>query len=705
MKKFFTLFFSFALTISTIEAQVFAEDGEELLVKCHTYEMMDKLIEEHPELKPLIEQSALEQELHRKEFMKNKLQKDGETYIIPVVFHIVHAGGDENITPAQVQDAIRVMNQDFEAQTPGLAGVNPAFQDLISNTGIKFALAKRDPDGNCTNGIVRTYDQATFAGSDNLKFISPIWDRSMYLNVWVCETIESGSAGYSRYPSSVNGSFGATIDGIVIRSDYVGSIGTSNANRSHTMTHEAGHWLDLPHLWGSTNNPQEEGNCNTDDGVSDTPNTIGWTSCNTNGESCGSLDNVQNFMEYSYCSKMYTHGQADRMVAALNSSIAQRNQLWQESNLIATGVNLEATVCEAEFNASTRTICVGETVDFQDFSYSGITERQWNFEGGQPAISQDSAISVTYNTTGLFSVSLSAGDGTNTVLAVESDFIRVIDTASIALPFYEGFESLNTFDDSGVWYTENETGSQNWEISSEAAYSGSNSAVLDGLASNNGEKASFLSQSFDMSYFDSTNAALSFKYACKRRANSSNDKLRVFISRNCGEHWNLRRTLQGNELYTTLGFQSSPYVPSGQSEWNENIISNIVPLFFTSSFRVKFEFESDNGNYIYIDDINLNTASVLSDDILKEVKESVRIYPNPAVNSVNVEFTDLKGISNLELGVYDISGRLVEQVYSGGVSSANQKFTVNVDDMPSGLYFMRFSTPNGQFAKKFVVNK
>ncbi len=674
-------------------------------MKCHTYEMIDKLVEEHPELKPLIEQSTVEQDLFRKQFMRDNLQKDGEIYVIPVVFHIVHAGGDENITPAQVQDAIRVMNQDFAAQTPGISAVNSAFTDLVSNTGIKFALAKRDPEGNCTNGIIRTYDQATFAGSDNLKLISPIWDRSMYLNIWVCETIESGAAGYSRYPSSVNGSFGATIDGIVVRSDYVGSIGSSNANRSQTLTHEVGHWLDLPHLWGSTNDPEEESNCNTDDGVADTPNTIGWTSCNTNGESCGSLDNVQNFMEYSYCTKMYTHGQRDRMVAALNSSIAQRNQLWQESNLIATGVNLEPTVCKAEFNASRRTVCVGETVDFEDFSYGGITQRQWSFEGGQPTVSQDSATSVTYNAPGLYSVALAAGDGNNTVVEIESDFIRVIDTALVVLPFYEGFETINTFDESDIWYTENAAGSQNWEISNEVAYSGNQSALLNGLESEDGENPSFLSQSFDMSYFDSTNAALSFKYACKRRSNSSNDKLRIYISKNCGDHWNLRETLDGDELYTALGFQSSPFVPSDESEWNENIISNIVPLFFTSSFRVKFEFESDNGNNIYIDDINLNTAIVLSAYDLTEIKESVQIYPNPAVNSVMIEFTNLNGISNLELGVYDISGRLVEQIYSGGISGANQTYRVNVADMPNGLYFVRFTTPNGQFAKKFVVSK
>lgn len=676
-------------------------------VMCYTYEMMDELLQTHPELKDSIDQSAAEQEVFRKEFAKTYQQKSGETYTIPVVFHVIHDNDAENITPAQIENAIENMNIDFAAETTGIDNVNIAFTDLVSNTGIRFELAKRDPDGNCTNGIVRTQHQATYSGGENLKIISPIWDRAKYLNIWVCKTIEGGSAGYSRYPSSVNTGYGAAIDGIVVRHDYVGSIGTSGSHAAHTLTHEAGHWLDLPHVWGSTNEPGLESNCNTDDGIEDTPNTVGWTSCVLNGESCGSLDNVQNFMEYSYCSKMYTHGQAQRMIAALNSSIASRNQLWQESNLIETGILEDEAPCTAEFISNKRTICVGQEVEFEDFSYSGINQRTWIFESGNPVVSQQKNPVVVYNTPGQYDVTLASGNDTTAVSTHETNYIRVLDTVRIATPFSEGFENINLLTDgeNPVWYTESYLGSANWEVTDQAAYSGSKSVRLNGLDAANGEYGELLSQTFDMAHFDSTNASLSFKYSAKRRVGNSGDKLRVFITRNCGDHWSMRKEIKGEDLYTVAGTQSTPFVPQGQDEWREVIISNISDLFFTSEFRIKFQLITDNGNVVYIDDINLFNPLTVSVQSTEGIKNSVNIYPNPSSSEVNIELQTPEGVSELDVNMYDISGRLIHAIHSGRTSGSNQSFRVDVANMPSGLYFIQFNTPHGRFTKKLVVSK
>ena len=115
--------------------------------------------------------------------------------------------------------------------------------------------------------------------------------------------------------------------------------------------------MNLRHLWGNSNSPGDAENCEMDDNVTDTPLTSGWTSCNLDGETCGSLDNVQNYMEYSYCGRMFTEGQRTRMRAAMNSNTAQRNQLWTPENLENTGVNEEPILCEARFNVSRQTIC------------------------------------------------------------------------------------------------------------------------------------------------------------------------------------------------------------------------------------------------------------------------------------------------------------------------------------------------------------
>ena len=94
------------------------------------------------------------------------------------------------------------------------------------------------------------------------------WPRNKYLNVWVCEDA-AGAAGYTRYPQWVQGA--PEEDGIVIQHNYTGSIGTSNAYRSRTLTHEVGHWLNLRHPWGNSNNPGLAENCEQDDLVTTHP--------------------------------------------------------------------------------------------------------------------------------------------------------------------------------------------------------------------------------------------------------------------------------------------------------------------------------------------------------------------------------------------------------------------------------------------------
>jgi PKD repeat protein len=693
MKRFLT----FLLGITVLGAV--AQDSEEI-VKCHTYEMTDKLIEEHPEIIHVMEAADAELEQTRR---TPNLAKDGDVYTIPVVFHIVHNYGEENISFEQIQNAIDVMNEDFSAQNADAETVNPAFDDLVANVGIRFALAQRDPDGNCTNGVVRTVSALTNQGGENLKEISPIWDRSRYMNIWVCKTIASGAAGYTYYPSTLAGSFGETNDGIVVRSDYVGRIGTSNWQRSQTLTHEVGHWIDLPHLWGSTNSPEEESNCNTDDGVSDTPNTIGWTSCTLNGESCGSLDNVENYMEYSFCGKMFTLEQSQRMRNALESSVAERSSLWQEENLAFTGVDLEPEICAADFTANKRVVCVGETINFTDLSYNGVQGRTWIFEGGEPAGSTEPTPSVTYTEPGTYAVSILASDGNDQVSLVRNDFIRVLDTANTALPFFEGFEEINQLNsqDEDLWFTLNNTGGIDWEITDQAAYQGEKSVYLNGYDNEDNQTEYLYSQTFDLSGL-SDNAVLSFEYACARRGFNTDGQLRVWITKNCGEHWSIRETLDDDELFTVTGNYSQPYFPESQDEWRTVVIDNISSVFANSEFRIRFEYLAENGNNLFIDNINLIDGTTLSLAERNKLNDEIKIYPNPSRQFSTIEFDLTEPEKQIQINLIDLSGRLLNSIYNGYMPAGNQRLEVDLADLEAGVYLIQFNTGSGSFAKKII---
>lgn len=212
--------------------------------------------------------NALQEEI-RQIIASGNAERGGDgSYLIPVVFHILHMNGAENISNEQIFDAMRILNEDFNKLNADTMA-HPGFRPIIGNAHINFKLATLDPLGNCTNGIDRIRTAQTLWGGGNSKF-NP-WPRRMYLNIWVNKTMAalSSAAGYfSGAPSAA--------DGIMILHTYTGSIGTGNSFSSRALTHEVGHYLSLPHVWGGTNDP---GVACGDDGVHDTPITKGWSSC------------------------------------------------------------------------------------------------------------------------------------------------------------------------------------------------------------------------------------------------------------------------------------------------------------------------------------------------------------------------------------------------------------------------------------------
>jgi hypothetical protein len=265
---------------------------------CSTPEINNELEKQHPEIK----QTKQNLEDFTRQYINQSVKSD-DVYVIPVVFHILHNNGSENISKEQILDGVEWMNNDFRKTAYDTASIINDFKLIAADCRIEFRLAGLDPYGNCTDGITRTQTELTYSATEGIKDYVQAWPRNRYLNIWVVHSIESGAAGYAYYPSSVDGSWGVGRDGIVLKYTYVGGIEESSIGRARTLTHEIGHYLNLMHPWGPTNEPELTDNCYMDDEVEDTPLTIGHKSCNLYASTCGSLDNVQNYMEYSYCVK------------------------------------------------------------------------------------------------------------------------------------------------------------------------------------------------------------------------------------------------------------------------------------------------------------------------------------------------------------------------------------------------------------------
>ncbi len=549
-------------------------------------------------------------------------------YIIPVVFHILHEDGDENITNKEVFDAMRILNEDFKLENEDQSSTVPAFQNLMGDSRIEFRLARKDPNGNATNGIDRIRTSLTNNAGEGSK-LNP-WPRDTYMNIWIVKSIGSGAAGYTFLPSGAHRM--PNRDGIILLYTYFSSVRTGNARRSRALTHEVGHWLNLPHPWGGTNNPGLASNCSDDDGVFDTPNTVGWRSCNINGSSCGSLDNVQNFMDYSYCSTMFTKGQVSRMRAAVNTWVADRNDLVSKANNDKAGVS---DLSFADFRSNKRVICAGSSVEFSDASIYGAESWSWEFEGGTPKTSSAKNPVVNYSFPGTYGVKLTVSNGVSSKSKTFANYVQVNRTVGSFLPIEEDFES-SAESKPNLWIPENEDNDNVfWKIEQGGvAASGSHYLGLRNYNNLKGMVEGVVSPAIDMSNIE--NPVLSFEVATAERDPNGPDGLfKVYVSTDCGETW-VTKLATNLEILSNGKSSTSSYLPNSKGDWFVQNISNFSAKDKVENLLVKFEVENDNGNNVYIDNLNI-FGTFLQEPVLE--------FPRNGMDSVSTDiYLDWKSV-------------------------------------------------------------
>ena len=267
-----------------------------------------------------------------------------DTLVVPVVVHILYNTPEQNLSDEQIKSQIDALNEDFKGVNATTAETPVVWQNMITDSKIRFCLASRTPGANPqnTNGIIRKFTPTTSFASydDSIKFSAlggaDVWAASEYLNVWVCN-LQSGILGYSTLPGG-----NSLVDGIVVHYKSFGRLANtlSRYNYGRTLTHEVGHYFNLVHIWGDDNigNP-----CSMDDYVNDTPlqaqanyccpHYPQYDNCQTNGNGIMFM----NYMDYSDDKFMqfYTPGQIERMDSAINN--------YRSSLFISPGCNLPIT--------------------------------------------------------------------------------------------------------------------------------------------------------------------------------------------------------------------------------------------------------------------------------------------------------------------------------------------------------------------------
>ncbi|MCF0063033.1 M43 family zinc metalloprotease [Dyadobacter chenwenxiniae] len=316
---------------------VLAQGSNLPLNRCASDELNALMISKHPALQSLRMKSEEAIQTRIKANRASLRKNADETITIPVVVHVVHSKddntmggqGNANITDAQIQSQIDVLNEDYG----NASGYKGYYTDSLGvDTGIRFKLVN----------IVRTFnDKEQFSpitDADELAGISPAWLTNRYLNIWVCR-LSDRYLGTSQFPvvteltdltaglsTAEDEALRSLTDGVIIDFRYFGrnspAITSSVYNLGRTTTHEVGHWLGLIHIWGDRN-------CGTDH-CNDTPTA--FTKNETTDISCtpvfsecrGTMTRnmIENYMDYSpdVCMSVFTNDQKERMHAVLELS-------------------------------------------------------------------------------------------------------------------------------------------------------------------------------------------------------------------------------------------------------------------------------------------------------------------------------------------------------------------------------------------------
>lgn len=427
------------VTKSTVTNQKSSSDLS-TRIRCGSYEYEQMLRTQFPDLGSREEfETWLSKEIKKQEAKGNTRV----VVTIPTVVHVVHNGENvgvgTNISQAQVNSQITVLNQDFRRTNPDASSTPSVFSSVAVDAEIEFCLALVDPNGvtlaqpgiDRINRNTKGWSTPPYSMSYIDATIKPnsIWDPTRYFNIW---TLNLGNQllGYAQFPNSsglggLNANNGAAnTDGVVILYNAFGNTGNVAApyNKGRTATHEVGHWLGLLHIWGDDGT-----SCTGSDNCADTPNqadeNYGCPTFATNISCSNSGDMSMNYMDYTddACMNLFTANQKTRMQTVMSVS-PRRASLTTSTVCQATG---GAPV--ANFSASPTTVCNGSTSSFT-YTGTGATGATfaWSFPGGTPATSTLQNPVITYSTNGTYNVTCTVTNPQGTDTKTSTNFINVI---------------------------------------------------------------------------------------------------------------------------------------------------------------------------------------------------------------------------------------------------------------------------------------
>ncbi len=650
--------------------------------------------------------------------------------IIPVVVHVIHngepVGTGTNVSDAQIISQISVLNKDYQRLNSDANKTPAEFLPVAGQFNVQFVLAKQDPEGLATNGIVRVKGTRTSWAQSNdavLKSMS-YWDSNNYLNLWVTNLVDpNGLIGYAKFPVSTilsdlsNSPNDALTDGVVIHYTAFGSIddGAFNLdakfNKGRTATHEIGHFFGLYHIWGD-----DSGACTGTDYVDDTPNQ----GDSYNGQcpvhpkvSCGSDDMFQNYMDYTNdaCMNIFTAGQVSRMVTVLQNSPRRVTLPTSKGATAPVAVAIDLGI-KSILSPGT-TACPGSntpTIKVRNYGTSVVTSARIQEKVNSVVME---TLDFTLNLSNLaetdvsFSaLNLSAGSSNQISFEViqvnlqtDENTNNNIRTLSFTTPQQASLPLLEIFNSTPAnWQIQNPDGLTTWQNVSVPIDGTPNKAMYINLHGYEDEGAvdRLVSPVMDFSALQS--ASLKFDRAYAQYPSVTSDILRVLVSTNCGA--DLTQAVEifnksGTNL-ATASTTSNSFTPTTKSQW---VTENLSLAQFKGNPNVQLFFEVQNGygNNIFLDNVQVLISEIVDIGLVKINNPSPVVCLTDPSPSVTLQNLGSQTITSFKVAS-TTNGVINSQTFSNVsiIPGDNLTVTLNKLSLSPGVNTVRFtlSDPN-----------
>lgn len=634
------------LLLTAVIAMMASSAFSQQINRCGTSEVMQQLFLENPGYKEELQKI----DAFTAEFIKANPTGTRTQVTIPVVFHVVYNTTAENISDAKVLSQLDVLNQDYRRLNPDVNETPAVFAGVAADCEINFCMAARDPSGNATTGITRTSTTKTsFSSNNNVKFTAQgghdIWDRSKYLNIWVCD-LGSGLLGYAQFPGGP-----ANTDGVVIDYAYTGNIGaTPPYQYGRSATHEVGHWLNLYHIWGDDGT-----GCNGSDQVSDTPNQADETygcplptvriSC-TNGPNG---DMYSNYMDYTDdgCMNLFTTGQKSRMQALFGTGGSRVSLLTSDGCVPPGGggtCNVPAGLNVTGITSSAATLNWGAATGALSYNVQYRIVGSGTWTSTTSATTSKAISGLASSTQYEFQVQSACASGTTSAFSASTNFTT---TAPSCTDAYEANNTKSTAKPISTGVTIN--------------------ALID--------------VSTDVDFFSFANSV-------------SEPNLQVALT-SLPANYNL-------DLYDPSGVK---VVASKKTGTLDDIINYNTTVVGTYKARVYSSGGAANATVCYALTASISSSPFRTVELAAQEigGEMTNIYPNPSNGNMVVEYSSTTDAA-VQLIAYDMLGKVIFNQSTFATEGANT-YSINISNIATGMYMFEVRNGNVASRMKFSIDK